>query len=267
MKSEARWASLALDLGMHLSVVPKLGSGDRELVVALQLTEEARKELDVAYFRLLEEPERRFEAFKVEQRQVSESTTCSERIVASLQDVQKLGARLEEEQSVWEATEDTRSTFGQRLVPVDARIVGVWEGITSQELGGYHQSIDFKHDLVTAEVQLMGRSLPASVRMNCASEPFQLDLEVHCGATPHVIPYIFKLQGDELLLCGPEGPAMPRASSFHGPGLCRMRRQQAMAMPQPEPESSPVAKGKAYPSWLAMSLFATATLLAARKLA
>ena len=216
-----------------------------------------------------QEPEvKRFEAFKAE-RQLSESTTASEGLVASLADMQKLGARLEEE-SLWEATEETMSSWGARPVAVDARLVGAWEGFTSKELGGYHQRIDFKHDLVTAEVELRGRRLAAVVRMNCAVEPCQLDLEVQCGSTPHVIPYIFKIQDDELLLCGPAGPAMPRATVFHGPGLCRMHRPQpeAPAMAQPEPESSPVAAPEPHPyPWLAMSLFVTGALLAARKLA
>jgi len=41
---------------------------------------------------------------------------------------------------------------------------------------------------------------------------------------PPAIPYIFKIVGDSLHLCGPADGAMKRPKSFEGPGLCIMER-------------------------------------------
>jgi hypothetical protein len=41
---------------------------------------------------------------------------------------------------------------------------------------------------------------------------------------PPPIPYIFKIVGDSLHLCGPADSSMKRAKAFEGPGLCIMER-------------------------------------------
>ena len=91
--------------------------------------------------------------------------------MANLADLRKLGASLlndSEEASNWGpslVTDDALSHLGAMAeleasfkgnIPLDARIVGLWEGRTSQELGGYQQRIEFKNDCLNAEVRQFG---------------------------------------------------------------------------------------------------------------
>ena len=41
----------------------------------------------------------------------------------------------------------------------DARICGTWEGTTSEELGGYLQTIEFETDCLNAKITVMGQIL------------------------------------------------------------------------------------------------------------
>lgn len=41
----------------------------------------------------------------------------------------------------------------------DARICGLWEGKTSETLGGYTQQIEFEMDCRSAKVTVLGQSL------------------------------------------------------------------------------------------------------------
>ena len=91
--------------------------------------------------------------------------------MASLADLRKLGASLvlhegSSEASNWGPSlvaDDDMSHLGaiaeyeKQQVAMDARLAGIWEGSTSQELGAYQQRIEFKNDCLHAEAG--GRSL------------------------------------------------------------------------------------------------------------
>ena len=87
--------------------------------------------------------------------------------MASLADLRKLGASLVSHEGASEAsnwgpslvTDDDMSHLGAiaehevaTQVAMDARLAGIWEGSTSQELGAYKQRIEFKNDCLHAEV-------------------------------------------------------------------------------------------------------------------
>ena len=86
--------------------------------------------------------------------------------MASLADLRKLGASLVSHEGASEAsnwgpsliTDDDMSHLGaiaeheKQQVAMDARLAGIWEGSTSQELGAYKQRIEFKNDCLHAEV-------------------------------------------------------------------------------------------------------------------
>jgi len=85
--------------------------------------------------------------------------------VASLADLRKLGASLVLHEGASEASnwgpslvaDDDMSHLGaiaeyeKQQVAMDARLAGIWEGSTSQELGAYKQRIEFKNDCLHAE--------------------------------------------------------------------------------------------------------------------
>jgi hypothetical protein len=58
-------------------------------------------------------------------------------------------------------SDDTMSHLGA-FVPqagaFDARICGTWEGTTSEELGGYTQTITFNTDCLNAKITVMGQT-------------------------------------------------------------------------------------------------------------
>lgn len=249
---------------IHLSVVPKPSAvshcRERHLMVAIQFTEDMNMgEIDTKGAS--------FEDFKTNQRQISDgqSTDISDAqtsqcdsdstktgIVASLADLRKLGASLVLHEGASEASnwgpslvaDDDMSHLGaiaeyeKQQVAMDARLAGIWEGSASQELGAYKQRIEFKNDCLHAEVTVLEHTLPARISMNCSVEPHRLDIEVipeGSVVVPPAIPYIFKIVGDSLHLCGPADGAMKRPKSFEGPGLCIMER---VSLPEPEPELS-----------------------------
>eukprot|EP00438_Fugacium_kawagutii_P032503 Skav233903 [mRNA] locus=scaffold435:359154:370649:+ [translate_table: standard] len=260
LHSKIRGKTKTLQASVHLSVVPKSASlgrcRDRPLVAAIRFSEETAGAEDV-------EGTIGFEDFKANQRE-----TDSTGIVANLADLRKLGASKilgpsldEEEASNWGpslvmddalshlgAMAEQEATIFNGKIAVDARIAGVWEGKTSKELGGYMQRIEFKNDCLTAEVTVMGQTLPARISMNCSVQPHRLDIEVipkGSAVSPPAIPYIFKINGDSLCLCGPEDGAMKRPKSFEGPGLCIMER---VGLPEPDPElSAPSPSSEAKP--------------------
>lgn len=123
----------------------------------------------------------------------------------------------------------------------DQRLEGIWEGTTSPELGGYRQRIVFLPD-GNAEVTVMGHMLPARCHVDGSTSPASLDLEVlHSGDNPAPprIPYIFKVEAEQLHICGPKDGRMVRPTQFAGPGLCVMSRQTSPpSSPEPEPELS-----------------------------
>lgn len=253
---------------LHLSVVPRSRFGGREgrhLVCALTLGTTSVDEKDETEGKL------HFDAFDERQTSETPSTAAtsedaasrSGRLVASLKDLKALGAssvlgvpEADEEGSVWADSawglSDHDGPMPQPAVAQDARIVGVWEGVVSQELGAYHQRLEFKNDCVTASVTVLNRQMPAEVRMNCSVEPCELDIVVfpeRSSCPPPAIPYIFKIEDGQLHLCGPSGSAMRRAKAFTGPGLCIMERvsherpvpRAACALePLPEPEQPTV---------------------------
>ena len=85
--------------------------------------------------------------------------------MASLADLRKLGASLVLHEGASEASnwgpslvaDDDMSHLGaiaeyeKQQVAMDARLAGIWEGSTSQELGAYKQRIEFKNDCLHAE--------------------------------------------------------------------------------------------------------------------
>jgi len=316
LNSKLQGREQKLTASLHLSVVPKsstLGrAAERHLVAAIRLSDEIQDaELDQKGVV--------FQDFKANQRQTSEESTgtnvsdaqthcetdsTNSGIVANLADLRKLGASLvlnasADEASNWGpslvsddalshlgAMAEQEAAFLKGKVAMDARLVGTWEGSTSHELGGYHQRIEFKNDCLNAEVTVMGQTLPAHISMNCSVEPHRLDIEVIPRGSvmaPPPIPYIFKIVGDSLHLCGPADSSMKRAKAFEGPGLCIMERVERVSLPslpEPEPEWSrtcspasevaaaepPQAKSWAEPVVAAsLTLAVTSTLIALRK--
>ena len=91
--------------------------------------------------------------------------------MASLADLRKLGASLVLHEGASEASnwgpslvaDDDMSHLGaiaeyeKQQVAMDARLAGIWEGSTSQELGAYKQRIEFKNDCLHAEAGGGGR--------------------------------------------------------------------------------------------------------------
>lgn len=247
LHSKIEGTNSKLQATLHLSVVPRsaMSSGkERHLVAALQFAEEEEEEIDVAGF----------ETFKADTRQISDgqSTAIASEggIVANLEDLNKLGARLQpcldtaseedDASAYWgfSRSDDAMSHFGAFVPQIgafDARICGIWEGNTSEALGGYLQTIEFDTDCINAKITVMGQTLPAQFHMNCAVEPKQLNIQVlptGDGPSPPAIPYIFKFDSDgSLILCGPADNKMRRSSRFEGVGLCIMRH--------PEPEGKP----------------------------
>mmetsp|Transcript_70353 Transcript_70353/g.115681 ORF Transcript_70353/g.115681 Transcript_70353/m.115681 type:complete len:727 (-) Transcript_70353:60-2240(-) len=240
LHSKMQGSHAKLQASLHLSVVPRSAVShgkERHLVAAIQFTEEEEQDdIDASCG---------FETFKATERQTSgQSTTISgsgsEGIVANLEDLHRLGASLghEEEESEegsvywgYSRSDDTMSHLGA-FVPqqsaFDARICGTWEGTTSEELGGYTQSISFDNDCLNAKITVMGQTLAAQFRMNCSVEPKQLNIQVlpkGDDPPPPAIPYIFKFDSDgSLVLCGPADQKMRRPNTFAGAGLCIMRR-------------------------------------------
>ena len=182
-------------------------------MAAIQFVEEPDKEAEAAK----EIELGGFESFKAAERQTSAgSTTITDGqsgIVANLADLNKLGASCllgsaeeTEEGSAWGHSQSDRTlshlgAFVQgfdelgQLGAFDARICGLWEGTTSEELGGYLQRIEFSNDCIHAKISIMEQTLEATFRMNCSVEPKQLDIEVlpsGANLAPPPIPYIFK---------------------------------------------------------------------------
>mmetsp|Transcript_48549 Transcript_48549/g.113323 ORF Transcript_48549/g.113323 Transcript_48549/m.113323 type:complete len:726 (-) Transcript_48549:215-2392(-) len=237
---------------LHLSVVPRsaVTSGkERHLVAAIQFGDEEGGELEAENPKTERDKEADtadtgFGNFKAEDRQTSTgSTHVSDGLIANLADLTKLGASLgddgSEDGDSWECSmSDKMSHLGAfaEAPSVDARICGVWQGKTSESLGGYSQRIEVETDCYHASITVMGQTMPALVHMNCAVEPKQLDISVvptEGAPSPPTIPYIFRFGPDgSLQLCGPVDHHMRRPSTFRGPGLCVMER-----VPEPLPET------------------------------
>mmetsp|Transcript_36520 Transcript_36520/g.85563 ORF Transcript_36520/g.85563 Transcript_36520/m.85563 type:complete len:732 (+) Transcript_36520:55-2250(+) len=258
-------SQVRLNATLHLSVVPRSAVShgkERSLVAAIQLTEEAEKdeaskELDLG-----------FESFKPTERQTSATSTtftdAQSGIVANLADLNKLGASAllgsseegtEEGEGSWEGSQSCNFShfgafmhgFDELTSAFDARICGMWEGTTSEELGSYTQKVEFNHDCKHAKISVMEHTLDARFRMNCSVEPMQLDIQVIPSGpeeSPPPIPYIFKFNPDgSLCLCGPSDSRLRRPTGFKGPGLCIMQRAQTQTrMPEPEPAQAPPLK-------------------------
>ncbi|CAJ1404835.1 unnamed protein product [Effrenium voratum] len=234
---------------LHLSVVPRSAVSmgkERHLVAAIQFsaTVPEDKEADLGTG---------FESFKHDDAYASTGGSThpptdsgSSGIVANLADLNKLGASALLHGSVeasdtgsmyWGpsmVSDETMSHLGAFMekaalgtVAFDARIVGAWEGTTSKALGAYSQRIEFQNDCIHASITVIGQTLEGRFRMNCSTEPYQLDIEVlpkGSSCPPPAIPYIFKFQDGRLHLCGPADGRMHRPSNFDGPGLCVMDR-------------------------------------------
>lgn len=59
-------------------------------------------------------------------------------------------------------SDDAMSHFGAFVPQIgafDARICGIWEGNTSEALGGYLQTIEFDTDCINAKITVMGQTL------------------------------------------------------------------------------------------------------------
>ena len=107
------------------------------------------------------------------------------------------------------------------------RIAGRWEGKVSDELGGYEQALTFEPNFLMS-IELMGRSQPASYRLDTNNTPtlLQIDL-ISANGSSAVVPYIIELleeDGQALLkMCCPFlSTEIP--TTFEGPGLVLMRR-------------------------------------------
>ncbi|CAE7345830.1 unnamed protein product [Symbiodinium sp. CCMP2456] len=127
----------------------------------------------------------------------------------------------------------------------DARIVGVWEGTVNKALGGYRQRIEFSHDCLHANITVMGKTLEACFRMDCSKDPCHLDIEVipaGSSCPPPAIPYIFKFEGDCLVLCGPGTSNLQRPHNFDGIGLCVMERADPCGVPMSRQRSKASSK-------------------------
>jgi len=247
---------------LHLSVVPRSAVSmgkERHLVAAIQFsaTVPEDKEADLGTG---------FESFKHDDAYASTGGSThpptdsgSSGIVANLADLNKLGASALLHGSVeasdtgsmyWGpsmVSDETMSHLGAFMekaalgtVAFDARIVGAWEGTTSKALGAYSQRIEFQNDCIHASITVMGQTLEGRFRMNCSTEPYQLDIEVlpkGSSCPPPAIPYIFKFQDGRLHLCGPADGRMHRPSNFDGPGLCVMDRAGGLTTMPTMPKS------------------------------
>lgn len=263
-------SQVRLNATLHLSVVPRSAVShgkERHLVAAIQLTEAAEEETS-------KELELGFESFKASERQTSATSTtftdAQSGIVANLADLNKLGASAllgsseegtEEGEGSWEGSQSCNfshfAAFPQGLDETsafDARICGLWEGTTSEELGSYTQKVEFSHDCKHAKISVMDHTLDARFRMNCSVEPMQLDIQViPSGAdeSPPPIPYIFKFNPDgSLCLCGPSDSRLRRPTGFKGPGLCIMQRAkpEMTRMLESEPAHAPPLPKKIHSS-------------------
>lgn len=251
-----------LDATIHLSVVPRsaLSFGkERQLVAAIQFTTPTMneaKETDVGVVG--------FESFQAKKSvssggstQPTSDTRSNSGIVANLADLNKLGMPGMLESSEEKTNEDSAShyygasmtdetmshlaaftkqdNFGRfSQAAFDARVVGVWEGTVNKALGGYRQRIEFSHDCIHANITVMGKTLEACFRMDCSKDPCHLDIEVipaGSSCPPPAIPYIFKFEGDCLVLCGPGTSNLQRPSNFDGIGLCVMERADPCGVP------------------------------------
>ncbi|CAE7372988.1 sop2 [Symbiodinium necroappetens] len=251
-----------LDATIHLSVVPRsaLSFGkERQLVAAIQFTTPTMneaKETDVGVVG--------FESFQAKKSvssggstQPTSDTRSNSGIVANLADLNKLGMPGMLESSEEKTNEDSAShyygasmtdetmshlaaftkqdNFGRfSQAAFDARVVGVWEGTVNKALGGYRQRIEFSHDCIHANITVMGKTLEACFRMDCSKDPCHLDIEVipaGSSCPPPAIPYIFKFEGDCLVLCGPGTSNLQRPRNFDGIGLCVMERADPCGVP------------------------------------
>ncbi|CAE7668293.1 PGC [Symbiodinium microadriaticum] len=273
LHSTLRRGQGVVQASLHLSVVPRSGAtlgSERRLVAALRFSG-GDEDLGV------EHAIPAFEDFKRSETVLSEGSTqptasdagSKLAIVANLADLSKLGASQllqsssAASQSAAEPLDDASSYHfapsllapsqappgASRAVRIpsgpgenfDQRLEGIWEGTTSPELGGYRQRIVFLPD-GNAEVTVMGHMLPARCHVDGSTSPASLDLEVlHSGDNPAPprIPYIFKVEAEQLHICGPKDGRMVRPTQFAGPGLCVMSRQTSTpSSPEPEPELS-----------------------------
>lgn len=176
--------------------------------------------------------------------------------VATLQDLATLGVSMRRERS--EAAEEdpeesvVASTFRQAfttysaatcdsvahlgafaadslLQGLRARLRGPWVGKVSAELGGYEQTLIFLDDDHTVQIKVLGQEMTGAYVMDCSQVPYHLNLSVlpdrgSVQAPP--IPYIMRMSGEALHLCGPSGPHLQRPFQFQGPGMCIMHRPQ-----------------------------------------
>mmetsp|Transcript_43374 Transcript_43374/g.101230 ORF Transcript_43374/g.101230 Transcript_43374/m.101230 type:complete len:767 (-) Transcript_43374:126-2426(-) len=262
-----------LDATIHLSVVPRsaLSFGkERQLVAAIQFTTPTMneaKETDVGVVG--------FESFQAKKSvssggstQPTSDTRSNSGIVANLADLNKLGMPGMLESSEEKTNEDSAShyygasmtdetmshlaaftkqdNFGRfSQAAFDVRIVGVWEGTVNKALGGYRQRIEFSHDCVHANITVMGKTLEACFRMDCSKDPCHLDIEVipaGSSCPPPAIPYIFKFEGDCLVICGPGTSNLQRPHSFDGIGLCVMERADPCGVPMSRQRSKASSK-------------------------
>mmetsp|Transcript_68106 Transcript_68106/g.197378 ORF Transcript_68106/g.197378 Transcript_68106/m.197378 type:complete len:435 (-) Transcript_68106:80-1384(-) len=112
------------------------------------------------------------------------------------------------------------------------RMQGTWNGRVSEALGGYDQEMEFM-DGGKVRVGVLGRSIVGSYWLDCSHMPHHLSIQVPVPDMPGVpppppVPYIVRLDGDDLHLCCAY-MTMERPTSFDGPGFCLMKRGAATA--------------------------------------
>jgi len=122
------------------------------------------------------------------------------------------------------------SKQGAQERALSQKMVGVWKGTVSKELGAYEQTIEFLDD-GTARIEVMGREAAATFSLDASCAPNRLDLRLQADSVspgappPPPLAYIVRLEGegDELHMCCPfEDRGRPRA--FEGPGYVAMSR-------------------------------------------
>ncbi|CAJ1404832.1 unnamed protein product [Effrenium voratum] len=248
---------------LHLSVVPRSAVSmgkERHLVAAIQFsaTVPEDKEADLGTG---------FESFKHDDAYASTGGSThpptdsgSSGIVANLADLNKLGASALLHGSV-EASDTGSMYWGPSMVSDETmshlgafmeKRLGKAGGLRCSHRGSFGRAPQSKalgalqpahrvpETTATSEHHRMGQTLEGRFRMNCSTEPYQLDIEVlpkGSSCPPPAIPYIFKFQDGRLHLCGPADGRMHRPSNFDGPGLCVMDRAGGLTTMPTMPKS------------------------------
>lgn len=113
---------------------------------------------------------------------------------------------------------------------INGALHGSWTGVVGGSGGdAYVQTMRFREDGVTVEIDLLGVTIHGVYRLSCIREPYRLEIHWrprrHAASLAPPVRYIFQLQGDRLTLGGPVGEESGRLPRrFEGPDLCVLHR-------------------------------------------